>query len=139
MSELSGWRECFKRAEDRLRALDDAARPPLPAEEEEALAAVVCSIRRIMPKAMRWFLEAKRPPPKKRTDLKNLDLTYLKLVTVQWLAKEDLSELGSRVDATFDNALDYGHANDRELKRARVGEWLSVGQEFLNAINVKPT
>ena len=139
MSEFSDWHECFKRAEGHLRALDNATRPPLPTEEEEALAAVMCSIRKTLPKAMRWFLEAKRPPPKKKADLKKLNLTEVKRFTAQWLAKEGLSELGARVDSVFGIALNYGHAGDRELKRDRVRAWLSVGQEFLNAIDPKST
>lgn len=139
MSEFSDLRECFKRAESRLCELDDTKRPLPPMEAEEALEVVVRSIRSTLPKAMRRFLAAKRPPPSVKTNLKNLDETYLKRVTVQWLNKGGQSELGSRVDSTFDKALSLGHAHDEELKRDRVGEWLSVGQEFLNAIDPKST
>lgn len=139
MSEFSKWRECLERADARLRALDSAAQPLRPEDEEVELWGVVSNIRKTLPKAMRRFLGAKRPPPPEKTDLSRMNLAELKRQTALWLVKDDLSELASRVDNTLAFVLERGHAHDGELKRERVRAWLSAGHDFLDAIETQLT
>lgn len=139
MSEFSAWRACLERAGARLRALDSATQPLPPAETQVELSAVVSSIRKTLPKAMRQFLSAKRPPPPEKTDLGRMDLAELKRLTALWLIEDGLSELGSRVGYTLAFVLDRGHAHDGELKGERVRAWLSTSQDFLDAIEPQLT
>lgn len=134
MSEFWKWRECLERAEIRLRALDDAAQPLPPEDEEIELWGVVSNIRKTLPKAMRGFLEAVRPPPPQKIDLRKTDLAELRRLTAQQLVENGRSGLGSQVGSTLAFVLDRGHAHDGELKRERVRAWLSAGQDFLDAI-----
>lgn len=141
MSEFSKWRECLERAEARLHALDSAAQPLPPEDEEVELWGVVSNIRKTLPKAMRQFLKAVRPPPPEKANLRNINLADLARLTAQGLDKDGLSELGPRVHNTLAIVLAAGHPDDvpRELKRDRVRGWLSASFDFLDAIEPRLT
>lgn len=135
MSEFSQWRKCIEGAATRLQEADSTTQPLLPKEERAALSYVVAMIRKTLPKMMRRFLEAMRPPPEPKVKLGGLNNAELQRLTAQQLGK---SRLGPRVVYAARFTLDRGHPGGKFDKR-RVSDWLSATQDFLDEIERRLT